>query len=73
MKEYILVSQKERCIEQFYKDEKGRWQIGDIITEGTFKLEIIPFELSVDGIYRNVEFNDTPSVITSAKSSKKRS
>ena len=62
MKEYILVSQKERCIEQFYKDEKGRWQIGDIITEGTFKLETIPFELSVDGIYRNVEFKDTPSV-----------
>ncbi len=56
MKEYILVSQKEPCIEQFFKDEKGRWQIGDIITEGTFKLETIPFELSVDDIYRNVVF-----------------
>ena len=62
MKEYIVISQKERCIEQFFKDEKGRWQIGDIITEGTFKLETIPFELSVEGIYRNVVFADTPSV-----------
>ncbi len=62
MKEYILVSQKEKCIEQFFKDETGRWQIGEIITEGTFKLETIPFELSVDDIYRNVEFKDIPSV-----------
>ena len=62
MKEYIVISQKERCIEQFFKDEKGRWQIADIITEGTFKLETIPFELSVEGIYRNVVFADTPSV-----------
>ena len=62
MKEYIVISQKERCIEQFFKDEKGRWQIADIITEGTFKLETIPFELSVEDIYRNVVFVDTPSV-----------
>jgi Uma2 family endonuclease len=62
MKEYIVVSQKEKCIEQFFKDEKGRWQIGDIITEGTFKLETIPFELSVDDIYRNVVF-PPPSVL----------
>ena len=67
MKEYIVVSQKERCIEQFFKDEKGRWQISDIITEGTFKLETIPFELSVDDVYRNVVFTDTPSVIDEEK------
>ncbi len=62
MKEYIVISQKEKCIEQFFKDESGRWQIGDIITEGSFKLQTIPFELSVEDIYRNVEFKDTPSV-----------
>jgi Uma2 family endonuclease len=60
IKEYIVVSQKECCIEQYFKDEKGRWQIGDIITEGTFKLETIPFELSVDDIYRNVVFPPRP-------------
>ena len=62
IKEYILVSQKEKCIEQFFKDEAGRWQIGEIIIEGTFKLETIPFELSVEDIYRNVEFKPLPSV-----------
>lgn len=66
MKEYILVSQKEKCIEQYFKDERGRWQIGDIITEGTFKLETIPFELSVDDIYENVVF-PPPSVIDDEK------
>ncbi len=58
MKEYILVSQKEKCIEQYFKNEKGKWQIGDIITEGTFKLETMPFVLSVDDIYRKVVFDD---------------
>ena len=67
MKGYIIVSQKERCIEQFFKDESGRWQIGNIITEGIFKLETLPFELSVNDIYRNVEFIDTPSVIDEEK------
>ncbi|MBL7814068.1 MAG: Uma2 family endonuclease [Saprospiraceae bacterium] len=64
MREYILVNQKEKCIEQFFKNEKGRWQIGDIITEGSFKLETLPFELDVDDIYRNVTFDTTTSEST---------
>ena len=57
IKEYLLVSQKEKSIEQFYKDENGRWQIGDIFTEGTFKLQTLPFELSVEDVYRNVDLS----------------
>ena len=57
IKEYLLVSQKEKSIEQFYKDENGRWQIGDIFAEGTFKLQTLPFELSVEDVYRNVDLS----------------
>jgi Uma2 family endonuclease len=54
-KEYILVSQEKRCIEQFYKDKKNQWQIGAVITEGSLKLKSIDIKLAIDDLYFNVD------------------
>lgn len=56
LKEYILIAQDEFRIEHFFKDEKGRWQIGEVITEGSLKLSYSPIELSIEDVYFNVVF-----------------
>lgn len=56
LQEYILVNQKHACIEQFYRDETGKWIFGDIIYEGVFKLKSLPFELDVKQVYRKINF-----------------
>lgn len=55
LKEYLLVSQNENCIEQFYKDENGRWQFGEIVTTGSLKLKSIDIEIAIDDVYFNIE------------------
>ena len=54
LKEYFLVSQEGKCIEQFYKNTSGNWEIGSVITEGTEKMKTIPFELSIEQVYLNM-------------------
>jgi Uma2 family endonuclease len=56
-REYILVSQEAACLEQFYKNEHGKWEIGDITTEGSLILKSLPFELSIDAVYFKINFN----------------
>ena len=53
--EYILVSQENKCFEQFYKNEQGKWEIGEVVTEGALKLKTLPFELAIEDVYFNVE------------------
>ena len=55
LKEYLLVSQNENCLEQFYKDENGRWQFGEIVTTGSLKLKSIDIEIAIDDVYFNIE------------------
>ena len=55
--EYILVSQEDKCFEQFYKNEQGKWEIGEVVTEGTLKLKTLPFELAIDDVYFNIEIS----------------
>jgi Uma2 family endonuclease len=57
LEEYILINQKDACIEQFYRDETGRWQFGDIITEGVFQMRSLPFILTIDQVYRKIDFS----------------
>ncbi len=57
LQEYILVNQKYACIEQFYRDETGKWVFGDVVSEGVFKLKNLPFELDIERVYRNVQFS----------------
>ncbi len=56
LKEYILIAQDEQRIEHFFKDENGRWQIGEVVTEGTLVLTTAPFELAIEEVYDNVVF-----------------
>jgi Uma2 family endonuclease len=59
-KEYLLISQDKRCVEQFYKDENGQWQFGEVLSKGILKLKSMEVELNIDDIYFNVE---TPEII----------
>jgi Uma2 family endonuclease len=61
--EYILISQDGKNIEQFYKNDNGKWEIGEVVSEGTLKLKTLPFELDVEDVYLNAEFLP-PSVPT---------
>jgi Uma2 family endonuclease len=54
-KEYLLISQDKRCVEQFYKDDNGQWQFGDVLSKGMLKLKSMDVELNIDDIYFNVE------------------
>ena len=58
LKEYILIAQDEHRIEHFFKDENGRWQIGEVITEGSLTLVSSPFELTIEDVYYNVVFEE---------------
>jgi Uma2 family endonuclease len=62
LQEYILVSSDKRCIEQYYRDENGKWQFGEVITEGSLKLNIAPFELDLEEVYRKVDFTNAENV-----------
>jgi Uma2 family endonuclease len=57
LQEYILISSDKRCIEQYYRDETGRWQFGEVISEGHLVLNSLPFELNIDEVYLKVTFN----------------
>jgi Uma2 family endonuclease len=58
MKEYVLVSQKEKKIETYYRSEDNEWHFGKIITEGRIQLYNHPFELDIEDLYRNIDFKD---------------
>jgi Uma2 family endonuclease len=58
LKEYILIAQDEQRIEHFFKDENGRWQIGEVISEGSLVLISPPFELAIEDVYHNVFFEE---------------
>lgn len=58
-KEYLLVSQYKKCIEQFYKDEKSGWHLGEVITEGSLKLKSMDMEINIDDLYFNIDLVPT--------------
>ncbi len=57
-KEYLIISQDKRSVEQFYKDKRGNWQIGVIMTEGSLKLKSMDVKINLDDIYFNVDLSD---------------
>jgi Uma2 family endonuclease len=59
-KEYLLISQDKRCVEQFYKDENGQWQFGEVLSKGMLKLKSLDVELNIDDLYFNV---DVPEIV----------
>ena len=54
-KEYLIVSQDKRSVEQFYKDKRGNWQIGVVVTEGSLKLKSMDIKIALDDVYFNVD------------------
>jgi hypothetical protein len=56
-----LISQDSKNIEQFYKNDNGKWEIGEVVSEGELTLKTVPFILDIEEVYFNVEF-PTPLV-----------
>ncbi len=56
LKEYILVSQYDRSVEHFYKDETGEWITGKVYTNGELPLKSIPYSLPLKRIYHGMAF-----------------
>ena len=56
LKEYILVSQYERRVEHFYKDETGEWITGKVYTSGELPLKSITYKLPLKRIYYGMAF-----------------
>ena len=54
LNEYLLVSQYEKKIEQFYKNNNGDWVVGSVFTEGVMPLRSVSFSLNLEQVYRQV-------------------
>lgn len=51
LREYVLVSHRERRIERRWRDPDGTWRTQDVGREGTVELSSIGATLAVDAIY----------------------
>jgi Uma2 family endonuclease len=57
-KEYILIKQSEYFVKQFVKNEQGKWVLTDYHgEEGILKLESLDFEISLQELYKNIDFS----------------
>lgn len=56
LKEYILVSQYERHVEHFYKNDVGEWITGEVMSSGELSLRSIPFSLPLNRVYYKMPF-----------------
>jgi len=58
-KEYILIDQYQYYVQQFAKNEQGKWVLSDYYGEDAIlKLESINLEISLKELYKRVDFND---------------
>ncbi len=57
LQEYIMVSQHEYAVECYFRDEAGKWVVGDYYSspDDVLKFRSIPIELSLRDIYEGVE------------------
>jgi Uma2 family endonuclease len=53
LREYIMVSQRERRVEVQHREPNGTWIIETIEGEGQFAVKSLGFSLNLDDIYRN--------------------
>ena len=54
---YLIVSQQDRRVERYWRDEKGEWRQGEAVGEGS-RVPIpcpVPFELTLADIYEGLE------------------
>ncbi len=56
-REYVLVYQNNYCVEQYTKQNDGRWILTEYLGEDTvLKLESVRFEISLQDLYKRVIF-----------------
>jgi Uma2 family endonuclease len=51
LREYVLVSQRERRVEVYRRRENRRWQLDEHLTADRLRLESLAIELTVDDLY----------------------
>ena len=56
-REYVLVYQNSYCVEQYTKQDDGRWILTEYLEEdAVLKLESVSFEISLRDLYKRVTF-----------------
>ena len=56
-REYVLVYQNNYCVEQYIKQDDGRWILTEYLEEdAVLKLESVSFEISLRDLYKRVTF-----------------
>ena len=56
-REYVLVYQNNYCVEQYTKQDDGRWILTEYLEEdAVLKLESVSFEISLRDLYKRVTF-----------------
>ncbi len=60
LSEYILVSQNQPYVEQFYKNSVGEWVVGSKLNnlDAVLTLKNLPFQLPLNKIYQRVNFEE---------------
>ena len=51
LREYVLVSQRERRVEVYRRRENRRWQLDEHLTGDRLRLESLAIEIAVDDLY----------------------
>ena len=51
LREYVLVSQRERRVEIYRRRENRRWQLDEHVAGDRLRLESLAIELAVDDLY----------------------
>jgi Uma2 family endonuclease len=60
LRDYVLVSQSERCIEVYSRGDDGTWTLREAVDGGTVALSGLDGSLSVDRVYRGVALAPAP-------------
>ena len=56
LREYVLVSQKKRLVEPFFKNDDGIWTIGERVKDKNLHLHSLGISISLEDIYARVTF-----------------
>jgi Uma2 family endonuclease len=59
LQEYILVSQRERLVEVYDREEPGQWVLR-VSSPHTEHIQILGHDISLAAIYEGVEFDESP-------------
>lgn len=61
LRDYVLVSQHERCIEVYSRDEDGEWRLREAADGESVALSSLGGAIEVDRVYRGVTLTPVPA------------